>query len=104
MTPGCDGGGGGCSVSTTFVHKLASSGDFESARRLIDKMAKFGCVPNVVVYIALPDGVCSFGDVDAAPRLVEEMEDANSVQAAHPTWWPIPLWERKVGEDTWRAG
>jgi pentatricopeptide repeat protein len=68
------------------VHKLESSGDFESPRRLIDKMPKFGCLPNVVVYTALLDGVCSFGDVDAAPRLVEKMEDTNWVLAAHPTW------------------
>ncbi|KAK3147937.1 hypothetical protein QOZ80_3BG0288590 [Eleusine coracana subsp. coracana] len=58
----------------TAVHKLASAGDFESARRMIDKMLEFGCVPNVVVYTALLDGICGLGDVDAAFGLVEEME------------------------------
>ncbi|KAL5217874.1 hypothetical protein ABZP36_018558 [Zizania latifolia] len=58
----------------TTVHKLASAGDFESARRLIDKMPEFGCVPSAVVYTAMLDGMCSFGDVGAAAGLLEEME------------------------------
>lgn len=58
----------------TAVHKLASAGDFEDARQLIGKMPEFGCVPNVVVYTAMLDGMCGFGDVDAAVGLVEEME------------------------------
>ncbi|KAG8074112.1 hypothetical protein GUJ93_ZPchr0006g43689 [Zizania palustris] len=50
------------------------SWDFESARRLIDRMPEFGCVPNAVVYTAMLDGMCSFGDVGAAAGLLEEME------------------------------
>ncbi|EAY89098.1 hypothetical protein OsI_10586 [Oryza sativa Indica Group] len=58
----------------TSVHKLATAGDFVGARQLIEKMPEFGCVTNVAVYTALLDGMCSFGDVDAALGLVEEME------------------------------
>uniref|UniRef100_A0A0E0KL32 Pentacotripeptide-repeat region of PRORP domain-containing protein n=1 Tax=Oryza punctata TaxID=4537 RepID=A0A0E0KL32_ORYPU len=58
----------------TSVHKLATAGDIVSARQLIEKMPEFGCVTNVAVYTALLDGMCSFGDVDAALGLVEEME------------------------------
>ncbi|PNT77843.1 hypothetical protein BRADI_1g69390v3 [Brachypodium distachyon] len=59
----------------TAVHKLASAGEFEDARRLIDKMPEFGCVANVVVYTAVLDGMRAFGDVDAVVGLLKEMED-----------------------------
>ncbi|OEL36200.1 hypothetical protein BAE44_0002780 [Dichanthelium oligosanthes] len=63
-------------VIVTAVHKLASvaAGNFEGARRLIDKMPVFGCVPNAVAYAAMLDGMCSSENVDGAVRLIEEME------------------------------
>ncbi|KAF0930020.1 hypothetical protein E2562_027199 [Oryza meyeriana var. granulata] len=69
----------------TSVHKLATAGDFVGARRLIEKMPEFGCMTNVTVYTALLDGMCSFGDVDAALGLVEEMEGGSLGTGSAPT-------------------
>ncbi|RLN19112.1 pentatricopeptide repeat-containing protein [Panicum miliaceum] len=60
-------------VIVTAVHKLASAGNFESARRLIDKMPEFGCVPNAVVYTAMLDGMYNFGNLDGAGRVAEAL-------------------------------
>ncbi|XP_040384921.1 pentatricopeptide repeat-containing protein At5g47360-like [Oryza brachyantha] len=69
----------------TSVHKLANAGDFVGARRLIKKMPEFGCVANVTVYTALLDGMCNFGDVDAALGLMEEMEGGSLGTGCAPT-------------------
>ncbi|KAF0912593.1 hypothetical protein E2562_015282 [Oryza meyeriana var. granulata] len=61
----------------TLVHKLATAGDFVSARQLVEKMPEFGCVTDMSVYTALIDGTCSLRDADASLRLVEEMEGGN---------------------------